>query len=148
MQNRNTYIMLFKPDAIPHPVSMFIRRIEMSENTSLNHSVLSSEAPASWNTRYQTPEGFVCQITLRGDTGKDLLEKANAALTWLKEKGFQPGENYSFRPRNNNSKQQANTNHETTTCPIHNVEMKRYEKDGKVWFSHKVEDGWCTGKTK
>jgi hypothetical protein len=53
----------------------------MSENTSLNHSVLSSEAPASWNTRYQTPEGFVCQITLRGDTGKELLERAKVLIS-------------------------------------------------------------------
>ena len=28
--------------------------------------VLFSEAPASWNTRYITPAGFACQITLRG----------------------------------------------------------------------------------
>lgn len=33
-------------------------------------------------------------------------------------------------------------------CPIHNVEMKRWEKDGRVWFSHKVGDQWCTGKVK
>ncbi len=24
-----------------------------------------TEAPASWNTRYVTPAGFICQITLR-----------------------------------------------------------------------------------
>ena len=68
----------------------------MSANTSIKSNVLSTEAPASWNTRYQTPEGFVCQITLRGDTGKDLLEKANAAITWLQENGFQPGESLQF----------------------------------------------------
>jgi hypothetical protein len=34
------------------------------------------EAPASWNTKYITPEGFECQITLRGDSGTELLEKA------------------------------------------------------------------------
>lgn len=41
-----------------------------------------TEAPASWNTRYVTPEGYVCQITLRGDSGKDLLEKADIALNF------------------------------------------------------------------
>ena len=52
----------------------------MSENTSIKSSSVVTEAPASWNTRYITPDGFVCQITLRGENGKDLLEKANAAL--------------------------------------------------------------------
>lgn len=31
-------------------------------------------------------------------------------------------------------------------CPIHECEMKRREKDGQVWYSHKTKDGWCNGK--
>jgi len=31
-------------------------------------------------------------------------------------------------------------------CPIHKVEMKRREKDGQVWYSHKTKDGWCGGQ--
>jgi len=30
------------------------------------------EAPASWNTRYLDPNGFECQITLRGESGSEL----------------------------------------------------------------------------
>jgi hypothetical protein len=41
------------------------------------------EAPASWNTRYITPEGFECQISLRGDNGTELLEKAGKAIAYL-----------------------------------------------------------------
>ena len=65
----------------------------MSDNTSIKSNSVVTEAPASWNTKYVTPDGFVCQLTLRGETGKDLLEKANAALTWLKDNGFleEPG---------------------------------------------------------
>jgi len=34
-------------------------------------------------------------------------------------------------------------------CPIHGVEMTRHEKEGGVWYSHKLEDGsWCRGKAK
>ena len=131
----------------------------MSENTSVKSNSVVTEAPASWNTKYVTPDGFVCQLTLRGENGRDLLEKANAALTWLKENGFLPCENNGFRPRNNGSKSennaQANNNGHSDNgngnahiCPIHGVEMKKWEKDGKVWFSHKVEDGWSTGKNK
>lgn len=31
-------------------------------------------------------------------------------------------------------------------CGIHGVTMRRTEKDGQAWYSHKVEDGWCKGK--
>jgi hypothetical protein len=34
-------------------------------------------------------------------------------------------------------------------CSIHNTEMYRREKDGKVWYSHKPDDGpWCKGYVK
>ncbi len=136
----------------------------MSENSSVKSNSVVTEAPASWNTKYVTPDGFVCQLTLRGETGKDLLEKANAALAWLRDGGYKPFENTPYRPRYNGSKPAANAqgnnnghsnngngdngNGTANVCPIHNVEMKRWERDGKVWFSHKSQDGsWCTGKT-
>ncbi len=136
----------------------------MSENASVKTNSVVTEAPASWNTRYVTPDGFVCQITLRGDSGKDLLEKANVALTWLKENGYLPCENNSFRPRNSGSKPKTdspannnghsnngngnNRDHPAEFCPIHQCEMKKWEKDGRIWYSHKVDGGWCTGKSK
>ena len=34
-------------------------------------------------------------------------------------------------------------------CQIHQCAMTRRERDGKVWYSHKVADGtWCKGKPK
>ena len=24
-------------------------------------------------------------------------------------------------------------------CPVHNVEMRRFEKEGRIWYSHKIE---------
>jgi len=107
----------------------------MATDLKIDSSFL--EAPASWNTRYTTPSGFICQITLRGDTGRDLLEKASAALAYLLEQGYSPCEN------NNH----PYTNGDIRLCPIHNAEMKRREKDGKTWYSHRLEDGsWCRGK--
>ena len=98
--------------------------------------VLFTESPASWNPRYVTSEGFVCQITIRGENGKDLLEKADIALHYLSEHGYQPD---IHQQRNGQGKQ----------CPIHHSPMKRYEKDGKTWYSHKTEDGnWCYGREK
>jgi hypothetical protein len=28
-------------------------------------------------------------------------------------------------------------------CPLHNVEFRRFEKNGRFWYSHKDGDGWC-----
>lgn len=34
-------------------------------------------------------------------------------------------------------------------CPIHKIEMKKYEKEGRSWYSHMVSKGnWCNGKEK
>jgi hypothetical protein len=96
-----------------------------------------SESPASWNTRYVTPNGFVCQITLRADSGKDLLERADVAMSFLFDHGYVP-DNHSSNNHNGG---------ETKVCPIHKSNMRRYSKDGRSWFSHRIEDGsWCKGK--
>ena len=108
----------------------------MEPNQVAKPDVLFTEAAASWNTRYVTPQGFVCQITIRGDNGKDLLEKANIALNFLTQHGYLP-----------DSGNRRNGKGEVRMCPIHQCEMRRYEKDGKSWYSHKLEDGkWCRGK--
>lgn len=106
----------------------------MSENTS--PKIKFTESPASWNTRYIDPKGFVCQLTIRDDNGKGLLEKASGALSYLLEQGSRP---YDYK--NNNSK--------TAWCSIHKATMKQYSKNGKSWYSHKLPNGeWCYGKPK
>ena len=110
----------------------------MTTDSIIKPDNLFPEAPASWNTRYVTPEGFTCQITLRGETGKDLLEKANLALGYLIDKGFKPD---AYNSRSSGSG-------ETKRCEIHQCDMRKHEKDGKSWFSHKTDDGWCYGKVR
>ena len=103
--------------------------------TDLKPETTFLEAPASWNTRYSTPIGFVCQITLRSETGLDLLEKADAALSFLLDQGYSPCDNNNYLHK------------DTRWCPIHQCEMRRREKDGQSWYSHSLEDGgWCRGK--
>ena len=133
----------------------------MNETVTPKNNAVVTEAAASWNTRYVTPAGFVCQFTLRGDSGKDLLEKANAALTWLLENNYLPCEN-TFKPKWDGKKSENKNNANppvspqngdaaaqpaSNTCPIHHCEMKRFEKNGRIWFSHKTDEGgWCKGK--
>jgi hypothetical protein len=116
-----------------------------------NGTTLFTESPASWNTRYITPDGFSCQLTLRSETGKDLLERANSALVFLIEQGCIPFYGYSRDNGNSHNQDKETVDHTDNSawCPIHEVEMRRYSKNGKSWFSHKTEDGtWCSGKLK
>jgi hypothetical protein len=63
----------------------------MDANNNHNSKVNDfPEAPASWNTRYVDPNGFECQITLRGDSGSELLEKATSAINYLLQNGCTP----------------------------------------------------------
>jgi hypothetical protein len=122
--------------------------------TDNNNEVLFSEAPASWNTRYVTPDGFECQLTIRGEKGAVVLEKANAAIAYLLKHDCQPysyGRN-GYRSKkgdsksSNGDKASSNGNQDKGFCPIHECEMKRWERDGRVWYSHKVDGEWCKGK--
>ena len=122
----------------------------MSNN---NSNTQMAEAPASWNTRYVSPEGFECQLTLRAESGSELLEKVNSAIVYLLNNDCVP---YTYNrggyrtPANNKSTNGNNADKDQPDdpawCPIHQCQMKRWEKDGRVWYSHKVDDDWCKGK--
>ena len=132
-------------------------------NGTKSSEQLFTEAPASWNTRYLDPHGFECQITLRCDTGQELLEKAASAIAYLLKNGCLPyvyrtsqrpisaapaeGQNSSDQGNGTNGTNGNNgTNANPAWCPIHQCEMKRWDKDGRVWYSHKVDGKWCNGK--
>ena len=112
------------------------------------------EAPASWNTKYVDPNGFECQITLRGETGSELLEKAASAIAYLLKNACVPYTYYRNSSRQTECKHEESKKEEVKSngkdnpawCPIHQCEMKRWDKDGRVWYSHKVDGGWCGGK--
>jgi hypothetical protein len=127
----------------------------MDANNNHNSKVNDfPEAPASWNTRYVDPNGFECQITLRGDSGSELLEKAISAITYLLTNGCTPYTYYRNGSRQVESKVEESKKEEVKTdgkdnpawCPIHQCEMKRWDKDGRVWYSHKADGEWCRGK--
>lgn len=63
----------------------------MGANNNHNSKVNDfPEASASWNTRYVDSNGFECQITLRGEIGSELLEKAASAISYLFKNGCIP----------------------------------------------------------
>jgi hypothetical protein len=112
----------------------------------------SIESPASWNTRYLDPSGFECQLTLRGETGQELLERAQGAINFLLSVGCVPAANGKSTNHHASTPEQSqpngNNGNDRSFCPIHSCTMRKWEKDGRVWFSHKVGDQWCTGKVK
>ena len=119
-------------------------------NINQSHELLFNEAPASWNTRYISPEGFECQLTLRAETGQELLEKITGAISHLLNNGCQP---YSYRggyPKNHPTKKSTGNGSQQVDnpgwCPIHQTEMKHWERDGKSWHSHNIDGDWCYGK--
>jgi len=129
----------------------------MTTNVIPKSDVLFTESPASWNTRYVSPEGFECQITLRGETSQEVLEKATTAIADLLSNGCLPvvsrysnssKASASVPENGNNNPNSPNGGNQNSWCLIHQCEMKRWEKDGRSWFSHKHGDGWCSGKPK
>jgi hypothetical protein len=127
----------------------------MDANNNHNSKVNDfPEAPASWNTRYVDPNGFECQITLRGDSGSELLEKVTNAINYLLKNGCTPFVYYRNGSRQPESKAEESKKEDVKNdgkdnpawCPIHQCEMKRWDKDGRVWYSHKADGEWCRGK--
>jgi len=103
-----------------------------------------TEAPASWNVKYIV-NGYDCMLTLRGESGADLLGKTAKALEWLQANGAQPT---THKPATNgNGKPAEVPQDDPGYCKIHGVTMKQHTKDGNSWFSHRLDDGnYCRGK--
>jgi ribonucleotide reductase alpha subunit len=119
----------------------------MDTNNNHNNKVNDfPEAPASWNTRYVDSNGFECQITLRGESGSELLVKATIAIEYLLKNGCTPYTYYRNGSRqveskpDESKKDEVNSNSKDNLawCPIHQCEMRRWDKNGRVWYSHKV----------
>ena len=126
--------------------------MDENSNTTQINELLFNEAPASWNTRYVDPHGFECQITLRAVSGQELLEKVSGAISHLLENecvpysyrgGYRGNPNKVSKDGNNKGDGQSNSQ---AWCPIHQCEMRFWEKDDKSWYSHKVDDSWCYGR--
>jgi hypothetical protein len=111
----------------------------------------STEAPLSFNVNVITPNGFTGQLTLRGKDGDAALFKRRIKgfLEWLDTEGFETTQKGRYYPNppapSGNSVNAPDPTPQPDWCPIHRVQMKRREKDGQVWYSHKAGDDWCRG---
>ncbi len=105
------------------------------------------EAPASVNFKGVTKGGFVCQWTLRDFDENILVNRQVEFIQVLAEGGVVP------YPKPTEVKQAplppvaGNGGNPENYCAIHGIEMTKYTKEGRSWFSHKADDDtWCKGK--
>jgi len=104
-----------------------------------NEEYAFQEAPASWTVRYYK-EGFSCMLTLRGNSGGEVLRRAEVALQYLTEQGCVPDVSWNSKGEETKEAKEA-----APRCPTHGTLMKQSRSGG--WFCpHKVADDDGTGK--
>jgi hypothetical protein len=87
------------------------------------------EAPASCNVRV-TIGGRECQITLRDTDEARLLARLKTLL-----------QQYPLPQLPQAARQEGKE-----WCHVHKVAMTLNEKQGRRWYSHRTEDGFCKGR--
>jgi len=79
---------------------------------------------------------------LRGVDFASVKAQVEQASEWLKVQA--PAQPPTQPP--GQGKTQA-THEDSPYCHAHKAVLKRYERNGQVWYSHKTADGrWCRGK--
>lgn len=110
-----------------------------------------TEAPASFNCRAISANGFECQFTLRGNSGADLIPRAVELLRWLDGNGFEPtGFARKASPQNGDAQPASNGNAQPASngapvCPTHGTPMRESKRGG--WYCPvKILDDDGSGK--
>ena len=115
---------------------------------------VTSEGTATWVVRYRDVSGYECQLMLESQTGKDVLAKAQAAISYLQDAGCSPlpfiRHSSNVRPNSSTEELSVTGKEEPNTsafiCLLHGVPMQKYTKGNHSWFAHKWEGKWCKGK--
>ena len=124
----------------------------MSNYTVNEGSFGYSEVAATWVTRYVDPSGFECILSLQAESGADALKKAEGAIKHLSEAKCVPlHKGSSIIDNRDNGKHSGKTvlvksDGKNPICPIHNIEMQKWSKNGRFWHSHRWNSGFCNGK--
>lgn len=111
----------------------------------------SDTAPPVEATIRFAVDGFPVSLTIRADSGQDLMPAVSKSIAYLKEHGATPPP--AQAPAAAGPAAQAGGS-PTKVCTIHNVTMRRREKNGDAWYSHQAIDPdtgqeyYCKGKAK
>jgi hypothetical protein len=99
------------------------------------------EVPVSITLK-ATLHGHEIMVTLRGVDFFSVKAQVEQASEWLSVQApAQP-------PTQPPSQRKAQHAHEDSSyCRVHNAMLKRYERNGQVWYAHKLTNGqWCRGQ--
>ncbi len=66
--------------------------------SAIENTQAFAEAPASFNVKLVSPDGYDCMMTLRGASGAELLPKVEQVLEWAKSHGYRPTANGRGNP--------------------------------------------------
>ncbi|MGB8645440.1 MAG: hypothetical protein WCF84_09395 [Anaerolineae bacterium] len=135
-----------------------------------------NEAPYSVNVFTRNPGGFEMRFTLRAMSEAALFQRVESLIGRLLQSGYEPSGRGVDRREGGSAlarapepqsplpmaeplfddawtggEMEAELPQESASwCPIHNLEMRRYERNGEVWYSHKAQgdrgEYWCKGK--
>jgi hypothetical protein len=93
-------------------------------------SILPLPEAASSANCYVTLAGRQVQLTLRDHDEQRLLQRLETLLQQFPI-----------------VEEKTQDNPPEGWCPVHHVQMKRYTKNHKTWWSHRLNNGaWCRGK--
>lgn len=99
------------------------------------------EAKSSWNTVYQSNEGFECQITLRDEDETNLAQRASRVMTGIVKSGGIPSKRKGFES-NNHTHENANSNEE---LPQEKNEKTFIDDKGVRRCNKKLQNGTSCG---
>jgi len=100
------------------------------------------EARASWNTLYQSKDGFECQVTLRDEDEAQLAERASNVMTSINHSGGLPVRRKGFEANND-----ASPKHEAAEEDPPGKREKTYvDENGVRRCNKRLKDGTVCGK--
>jgi len=111
---------------------------------------------ATWKTFcHDRGRGWIAELTLEAVDAGALWADVDQALGQLEARGYAPLDPYAApiaaRVAANLGAQLprelgGNGGEPDPVCALHDVQMTRHEgAGGKVWYSHRLADGWCNG---
>ena len=129
-------------DDAPQPAATKLPPTHIINNNNM-------DVGAELNLFFKTATGLKGHLQLHAPTGRDVLEQAAGALAYLASTGCTPEHSTAVAATQPTREDlPADGTASASFCTIHNVEMKRREKDGQVWYSHKIggTEDWCRGQ--
>lgn len=89
-----------------------------------------------------TLHGHEVMVTLRGVDFASVKAQVEQASQWLSVQA--PAQPPTLPPAQGTTHP---AHDESPYCHAHKAVLKRYERNGQVWYSHKTADGrWCRGQ--